>query len=263
MHSIHFEFADQLEAYSSIRRLDARVKIVCTFTALLGILTLAHWQTATLVFASCLVLAFYGRASMKRYLRRMLYPLYIIAFVSVLQPFTYGSTIVATTPLFPLPIYSEGLWLGLLIFARCLAAVAILNLLICVSPVLEIIGALEWFHVPSALLDVALLMFRYIFVVFEEAERIYNAQQSRCGYSKALGFFGRLRNYGTLFGILFMRSYDRAVTIGNAMIARGYTGEKRMFTFSERPISAKDILYGLSLILAFASLILADWLIIP
>jgi cobalt/nickel transport system permease protein len=261
LHSLPWELADS-EAYSSIRKLDARVKIVCAVFALFGVLTLAHWQTAMLVFASCMVLAFYSKVSMRLYLRRMLYPLYIIGFVSAVQPFTYGSTIVAMTPILSFPIFYEGLWFGLLIFSRCLAAVAILNLLISISSILEIIGALAWFRAPSVLLDLALLMFRYIFVISEEAERIYNAQKSRCGYSKALGFFGRLRNYGALFGMLFTRSYDRAVIIGNAMIARGYTGEKRLFTLSERPISARDIIYGLSLILAFTFLILADWLII-
>ncbi|MEM2912161.1 MAG: cobalt ECF transporter T component CbiQ [Candidatus Bathyarchaeia archaeon] len=263
MHNIHLEFEENLGENTSFYRLDARVKLVCTVFAIFSVLFLTHWQTATLIFVSCLFLAFYfARSCVKIFLRRLLYPLYIIAVVSVIQPFTYGSTVAMMTPIFSIPIYVEGLRFAVLIFTRCLAAVAILNLLILTTPIMAVMGSLEWFKVPSALLDVALLMYRYIFVISDEAAKIYNAQKSRCGYSRALGYFKKLKNYGTLFGMLFIRSYDRAVKVGNAMISRGYKGETKLFTFSKKTMPSKDLFYGAILILALTSLILIDWFIL-
>lgn len=241
--------------------MDARVKIVCAVFALFSILFLTHWQTAMLIFASCLFMVFYYKAPMKIFLRRLLYPFYIIIVVSAVQPFTYGSAVAATTPIFSIPIYVEGIWFAVLIFTRCLAAVAILNLLILTTSIMTVIGAFEWFKVPSVLLDVALLMFHYIFVISDEAAKIYDAQRARCGYSKSLGYFKRLKNYGTLFGTLLVRSYDRAVRVGNAMISRGYKGETKLFTFSQKAIPSKDLFWGAILILAITSLILIDWII--
>ena len=263
MHTIHLDFEENLGENTLIYRLDARIKLVCTVFALFSVLFLTHWQTAIVIFFSCLFLVFYfARTRVKTFFKRMLYPLYIIAVVSVVQPFTYGSTVATLTPIFSIPIYVEGLWFAVLIFTRCLAAVAILNLLILTTPIMKVMGSLEWFKVPSVLLDIALLMLRYIFVISDEATKIYNAQKSRCGYSKALGYFKKLKNYGTLFGMLFVRSYDRAVKVGNAMISRGYKGETKLFMFSKKAIPSKDIFYGAILILTFASLILMDWFIL-
>lgn len=246
---------------SPLRRADARLKIVCAVAVIFSILALTHWQTALAVFLTCIFIASCSRVPLRSYFKSLLYPFYVIAVVSIIQPFTYGSTAIARTPVFSLPIFVEGIWFGMLIFSRCLAAVGVLALLIQTTSIIEVIGALEWFHVPSVLLDTALLMFRYIFVISEEAETIHRAQQSRCGYSKSVGYLGKLRNYGTLFGMLLVRSYERAVTVGNAMISRGYSGEMRLFTFESRPLPTREILYGLILILALTILLIADWLL--
>jgi len=254
-----FGFAN-LEARSTAEKLDTRVKIICVVTALLLVSVSTHWQSPVMVFALCFVLAYYSKVPLKLYLRRMIYPISVIALVSVLQLFTYGSTIAITIPFSSVPIYLEGLQLGLLIFAKCVAAVAILNLLVCTSPMLEIISALKWLHVPSILLDLALLTLRYVFVIAEEAHRIYKAQESRCGYSKSLGLLKKLRNYGTLFGMLFVRSYDRALAIGRAMVSRGYGGRGELFALYSKPLPAKQVAYGLSLLSALVFLVVVDWL---
>jgi cobalt/nickel transport system permease protein len=240
-------------------KLDARIKLICTLFAIFSVLFLKHWQTAALIFFSCLLTAFYfARSNMKTLLRRLLYPLYIIAVVSIVQPFTYGSTLAAITPILSIPIYVEGLWFAVLIFVRCLAAVTILDLLILTTPIFTVMSSLAWFKVPSVLLDAALLTLRYTSVISDEAARIYNAQKARCGYSRHLGLFKKLKNYGVLFGMLFVRSYDRAVTIGNAMISRGYKGETKLFAFHKKALPTKDVFYGAIIVLAVASFILMD-----
>ncbi|MEM3162405.1 MAG: cobalt ECF transporter T component CbiQ [Candidatus Bathyarchaeia archaeon] len=261
MHSLHLNFDEPQASESPLRKVDARLKIVCTVAVIFSILALSHWHTALAVFVACISIALCCKVPLKHYFKSLIYPFYIIAVVSIIQPFTYGSTAIARTPIFSLPIFVEGVWFGMLIFSRCLAAGGVLVLIIQTTPIIEVIGALEWFHVPSVLLDTALLMFRYIFVISEEAEIIHRAQQSRCGYSKSVGYLGKLRNYGTLFGMLLVRSYERAVTVGNAMVSRGYSGEMKLFTFESKPLTFREILYGLILILALILLLMVDWLL--
>ncbi|MBC7130513.1 cobalt ECF transporter T component CbiQ [Candidatus Bathyarchaeota archaeon] len=261
MHGPSLDFYESQGETTILYKLDPRIKLICAVAAILAVLFVTHWQTATLVFASCFFLIIYYRAQVRRFIKRLIYPLYIIIIVAGIQPFTYGSTVAFQMPFLTLPVYVEGLWFGLLIFTRCLAAVAILNLLVMTTPIMKVMEALTWFRVPAVLLDVALLMFRYIFVISDEAERIYKAQKSRCGYSRRVSYFRKLRNYGTLFGMLLIRSYERAVRVGNAMISRGYKGET-LFTFEEEGIPAKHVIYGIILLLAIVSLILADWLLL-
>ncbi|MCS7095779.1 MAG: cobalt ECF transporter T component CbiQ [Candidatus Bathyarchaeota archaeon] len=259
MHSLDF---DGLQASNSpLRRADARLKIVCTIAVILSILALTHWQTALAVFAACVFIALCCKVPLRPYFKSLLYPFYIITVISIIQPFTYGYTAIARTPVFSLPIFVEGVEFGMLIFSRCLAAVCVLVLLVQTTPIIEVMGALERFHVPSVLLDTALLMFRYIHVISEEAEAIHRAQQSRCGYSKSVGYLGKLRNYGTLFGMLLVRSYERAVAVGNAMLSRGYCGEMRLFTFESKPLPFREVLYGIILFSALALLLMVDWLL--
>lgn len=242
--------------------MDARVKIVCAVAAILAVMIFARWQTALAITAACALIAAASRVKLRLYLKRLLNPLYIIIVISVIQPFTYGSTVIAKTPIFSLPIFAEGVWFGIIIASRCIAAISVLALLTQTTSIIEIVGALAWFHVPSVLLDITLLMLRCVFVLSEEAETIYRAQQSRCGYSKSVGYLGRLRNYATLLGMLLIRSYDRAVVMGNAMSSRCYKGDRGLFTFKSKPISTREALYGLTCLIGLAVLITVDKLLL-
>ncbi len=255
---MHLDFDECSEGNSSLHRLDARVKVICAFSAVVGIVVLSHWELALLAFISCLGLVVLSKSSMKFYLKRLLYPLYIIIFVSVLQPFTFGSNVIAVVPGLSLPIYQEGVSFAILIFNRCIAAVAVLNLLIFVTPLTTLLDSLGWFRIPSVIIDTMMLMFRYISIISEESERMYKAQQSRGGHSKSVNYLKKIKNYGTLAGMLLIRSFDRALNIGDAMASRGYTGKSRLFSCPERELPLKDVLLGSSIVLAIISVVLFD-----
>lgn len=253
-------YADRL-GDTIIYKLDPRVKLVCAIAAIIAVLFTQHWQIAMLVLASSLIVVIAYKVPLRLFTRRMLYPMYIIAIIAAIQPFTYGSTLIYKTPLLSFPIYLEGVHFSFLIFTRCMAAVTILNLLVITTPLMDIMKTLAWFHVPSVLLDTALLMLRYIFVLSDEAERIHKAQETRCGYSQRLSYLRRLRNFGILFGVLLVRSYERAVKVGNAMISRGYKGQ-RLFILKGASAPFRHVLYGVVIFTAIISLILIDWVLL-
>jgi cobalt/nickel transport system permease protein len=255
---MNLDFEEQAEGNSLLHRLDARVKIVCAAAVVVGVVFFSHWQTAFVVLAACLGLAVYSRASMRVYLKRLLYPSYIIIFISAIQLFMYGTTVIATVPTLGLPIYQEGVSFAVLIFTRCLAAVAVLNLLILVTSLTALLDSLAWFRIPSVMVDTTMLMFRYVSIISEESARMHKAQESRCGYSRSLGFLRKVRNYGTIAGMLLVRAFDRALKVGDAMASRGYTGKYRIFTYQKRDTPPRDFIAGLLVILAIVALILAD-----
>jgi cobalt/nickel transport system permease protein len=253
---------DEYSENNSFHKLDARIKIICAFAAVFGIVILSHWQMALLAFITCLCFVLYSKSSLKVYLRRLLYPIYIIVFVAVIQPFTFGSSVIATVPGLSLPIYQEGISFAVLIFTRCLAAVAVLNLLILVTPITTLLDSLGWFRIPSVIIDTMLLMFRYVSIISEESARMHKAQESRCGYSKSVSYFKKIGNYGTLAGMLLTRSFDRALKVGDAMASRGYTGKSRLFTCPKKEVPLKDSLLGLLIVFAIISLVLTDMFIL-
>lgn len=259
---IHLDFDEQVEGNSILHKIDGRVKIIVVFIAVFCTVALSHWEMALTVFFSCIALAALSRAPLKTYLKRLIYPSYIIIFVAIIQPFAYGSTIIATVPFLGLPIYLQGINFAILIFTRCLAAVSILNLLILLTPITKLLDSLTWFRVPSSIIDVMMLMFRYISLISEESARMYKAQASRCGHSKSAGFFKKISNYGNIAGSLIVRSFDRALIVGNAMASRGYNGEYRLFSYQHKEMPRRDLIIGVAFILAMVSLVLVDILIL-
>ena len=238
--------------------LDARIKLVIAVTAIFGVVFMVHWQTTLIVLGTCIALVFYSCASMRTYLKRLLYPSYIIILIAVLQPFTYGSTVAVIIPGLSLPVFQEGIAFGILVFCRALAAVSVLNLLILATPLETIMDSLRWFKVPAVILDTMTLMYRYITIISEESGRMRKAQESRLGYSKAVGIRRKVVNFGTLAGMLLTRSFDRAIKVGDAMISRGYTGTSNLFTYSTAKLKFKDSIAGVLIISTIISIVLLD-----
>lgn len=246
----------------SVRGLDVRIKLVCAVAAIFSVVFMVHWQTTLVVLAGCVALVFYSRASLRVFLKRLLYPISIIVLVAVLQPFTYGSTVAAVVPGVGWAIYQEGVEFGVLVFARALAAVSILNLLVLVTPMETIMDSLRWFRVPDVILDTMTLMYRYISIISEESGRMRKAQESRLGYSKSVSISRKLANFGTLAGMLLTRSFDRAIKVGDAMISRGYTGASSLFTFSAKKLKRRDTLVGLVTVSIVIGLVLLDLMVL-
>ena len=81
--------------------------------------------------------------------------------------------------------------------------------------------ALRKLYVPKSIVTMSVLIYRYMMVFLEEAERIMEAYHRR-----APGQKGRhMRVWGSLVGQLFLRSIDKAQLVYESMLLRGYQGE--------------------------------------
>jgi cobalt ABC transporter, permease protein CbiQ len=254
----HLNLEEYTEGNSALHRLDTRIKLICAITAIFCIVFLNHWYLPLLFFSICFGLVIYSRASLKVYLHRLLIPITLIAFIGILMPFTYGSTIIARVPLLTIPIYSEGIYFGVLVFTRAISAVSVLNVLILVTPITDVMDSLAWFHVPSVIIDTMVLMFRYIGILSEESTRMYRAQASRGGHAHSVSYMSKIANYGTIAGSLLVRAFDRSIKVGNAMVSRAYTGQYNLFTYENKKIPRLDAVVGIVVVAASISVVLID-----
>ena len=103
--------------------------------------------------------------------------------------------------------------------------------------------ALRALRLPRLLVAVIGLMWRYLFVLADEAGRLLRARAARSGAPdrpgvRVGGSIGwRARVTGGMAGSLFLRSMERADRTYAAMAARGYDGETR--SLPGRPISRR------------------------
>lgn len=94
-------------------------------------------------------------------------------------------------------------------------------LLIATTGTDDIARALSLMKIPSIFVLLFLLTYRYIFVLMDEAGRLLKAYALRTPQQKGV----KIKVWGTMVGQLLIRTYNRAQTIYQSMILKGYNGK--------------------------------------
>ena len=114
-----------------------------------------------------------------------------------------------------------------LLMKSYLSAFAVL-LLVSTTPLPHLLRGFEMTGVPRFLLMVAQFLYRYLFVISEEAQHMRKAAWSRGASVRGLaGNSARFRAAAGALAVLFARSYARAGDIHRAMLARSFPGHFR------------------------------------
>ena len=132
--------------------------------------------------------------------------------------------------LFTLTATAEGIEFFASVLTKSWTSVTAAVLLTSTTPPLRLLAALRALRLPAILVAVVMLMYRYLFVLVDEAQRMLRARAAR---SAAIGpgsggtVVWRAKSAGGMAGSLFIRTLDRGERIYMAMLARGYDGSIR------------------------------------
>ncbi len=237
-------------ADSPLHRLDPRVKLLLALWLIVvaALTPDRHWLALGLLQALVLAITVISRLGLGLVQRRAL----------VALPFTLAAlTVALATPgraLCALPV-PGGPWLvtdaGLLRFlsivARSYISVQAAVILAAVTPFPDLLWAMRALHVPQVLVAITGFLYRYLFVLADEVQRLLRAREARSAAPDGRGggsLAWRARVTGGMAGSLFIRSTERSERIYAAMLARGYDGEVR--TLSIPTLRPTDWLVGLS-----------------
>lgn len=215
----NFRRLDQLSrADTAIHRLDARAKVVATLVFIVVVASFDRYTVAALLpfFIFPVVLAAVGN----------LPTVYVATNVAVAIPFALA--IGLFNPLFDrqvvfelasLPI-SAG-WISCAsIVVRAVLTLSSALILVGVTGFPAVCEALDRLGMPRAFAMQMQFLYRYIFVLIEDATRSAHALALRsCGRPP------RLPTVASLIGFLLLRTWQRADRIHMAMLARAYSGE--------------------------------------
>jgi cobalt/nickel transport system permease protein len=208
---------------SLIHKLDARAKIVAALILLVGIGTTPRAAAASYaVFAGALVLALL--VSRLPFAAVLLRAAVVIPFCAVLAAANW----LAGDP-------QQAVSLTVKSYLSALTAL----LLVASTPLPALLSALEWFRVPALLIVVSQFLYRYLFVLSEQAQHMHAAAISRSGGMRRRKM--RFRAAAGAVAVLFARSYARAEGIHRAMISRGFGG-RLPSTASPRAACSADLL---------------------
>jgi cobalt/nickel transport system permease protein len=127
---------------------------------------------------------------------------------------------------------------------RALAATSSLLLVILTTPFADVLGMLRRVGLPAAILDVMLLIYRFVAIALDVAANARTAQESRLGY---VGIRRTIRSTGMLAAALLPRVLDRAARMHIGLAARGYSNDLRVLS-SRRAISVPFVASSLVLL---------------
>ncbi|HAA89579.1 MAG TPA: cobalt ECF transporter T component CbiQ [Peptococcaceae bacterium] len=128
-----------------------------------------------------------------------------------------------------LGVSRQGLMLSAMLLTKSLAAVSCLYFLSLTTPMVEIFAMCRRLRLPPLLVELMSLVYRYIFVLLETAEKIYISQTSRGGYTNLKTTYVSM---GQLISNLFSKSWHTSKVLYLALLSRCYTGELSVL---ERP----------------------------
>ncbi len=215
MHHVVVERWSRLD--SVLHRLDARAKLLALLCFLVAVSTTPpRAQAAFLAFAGLLALAaLLSRLPFASLLRRALL---VLPFTATFALMTWWSG----DPTRAIALAERS-------FLSGLAAL----LLIATTPLPQLASALETLGAPRPLLLTVQFLYRYLFVISEQAQHMRLAALSRGKWRFDLA--------GGALAVLFARSSERAGGIYRAMLARGFHGSFPL----ARPtaFSARDALF--------------------
>ena len=237
---------------SPFATLDPRWKLAGVLLAALVLSVLNYLPAAALGLAGALVLAALARLQLGWYLRRIgALALFMVWFV-VLLPWLLPDD----RPGFALgPVHlSYGLTLALLLCLKAFAIVTLMMVHLATTPLPVTLKAAHALHMPGLIVQVALLSYRYIFVVAGEFARLRIALRVR-GYRNRADRHS-YRTIGQVSGVLLVRGYERAERVGQAMRCRGFDGRFR--ALSEFRTGYPDVCCFVALVAAAAGLLVWD-----
>jgi cobalt/nickel transport system permease protein len=130
-----------------------------------------------------------------------------------------------------------------LLLKSYISAFAVL-LLVATTPIAGLLDGMARMGAPRFLLMVAQFLYRYLFVIAEEAQHMRAAAAARGGGRP--GRQARLQAAGGAVAALFARSYRRAEDIHRAMLSRSFGGE--FHSLEPHRAGAMDVLFGVGAI---------------
>lgn len=247
------------EGDSPLHRLDGRVKTGVLLAAVVLAATLTNWKLAVGLWICAIGLFFSLHCRFRELLVRLLIPMGIawVVFLSVL--FTQGSHVLFAIPLkfFTLTARQEGAMQGWLLFTRIMAAVTLATLLAFSTPMVEVLETLRLWRIPGVIVDIADMMYRYIYIMQDTAHTMRCAQVSRMGGGGSWSH--RVAETGNIASNILIKSLDRSTRIYQAMLSRGYDENSTGIRFFTRPIPARDKWIGGASAAAMLLLVIANF----
>jgi len=208
-----------------------------------------HFIPALLGLLCAFFLVKASKLNIKRTLRRVIAMDFFMLTLICILPFTTPGDAMFTV--FGLQASWQGLLHALLITIKANAVLLVLFSLVATMSASTLGHALAHLKVPDKLVHLMLFMVRYLDVISQEYKKMRRAMQARAFVMRTNRH--TWKSIGYLFGMLLIRSVERAERISDAMKCRGFCG--RYYLNDEMKMGRSDLVFSV-VFLCFLSLLI-------
>ena len=171
------------------------------------------------------IILFEAKIPVKFYLKFLTIPLTFASITFVFMALFFGTgQHIYNLGFLNLSVTADGFNRGFLVFSRILGGFACMAFIGLTTPMTEIFKVLEDFKFPKVMLEISMLMYRYIFVSLDEAVTMYHSQETRLGYSSLKKSY---KSMGILIANIFIKTWITGEKSFVSMQSRGYDGSIR------------------------------------
>ena len=235
---------------SFLHRRDPRGKIVAAFTFSATIAMLHSLPALFLGVALGPLFLVLAKTPFGLVARRLLLVNSFTLFLWISLPLTYGGELTHEFSGFSLS--GGGIQLAALITLKTNAIIMAVIALLATSTIAELGYALDRLHLPQKLVFMLLYSYRYIFVIYQEYNRLLRAAKLR-SFSPRTNLH-TYRTFAYLFGMTLVKSYNRSQRVHQAMVLRGFNG--RLVSLHRYRFSLVDGLFLVTLLLLSVLLVI-------
>jgi len=220
-------FIDEYSGLDSfVHRLDPRTKLLCSLTFILAVvLTPAGtWKVFAIYLLIVLGLIWLSQLPLKYVLKRSLVIFPFVIMIAIFVPFFKQGQVAASYDIgtWHIAITYEGLAVLANVIVKAWLCILCLIVLSSSTKFEELLHGMYRLRVPRVFVQITSFMYRYMFVLADQAMTMQMARDSR---NYGLNRGNIFKTLGNMIGVLFIRSYERAERIYAAMLSRGYSGE--------------------------------------
>lgn len=169
--------------------------------------------------------------------------------IPLVQDSSLGGIIWANWYIF---ISQTGMIKAVVIIMRSLACISCLLFILFTIPFAQILHILRQWRVPPLLVDLLMLMYRFVFLFLDVASQLQLAQKARGGYRTRSRW---LYSISLLAGQLIIRVLQRYQQFSLGIISRGFRGEFQVYS---KPSDKYSKRYALESVLGYLGLVILD-----
>jgi cobalt/nickel transport system permease protein len=139
---------------------------------------------------------------------------------------------------FSLSITRESINQGFFVFSRVIGGMSAVCFIALTTPMTDLFTVMRQCRIPEVVIDLAMIIYRTIFILMDQVQQIYHAQVMRLGYS---GWRESIHSFAMMCGAAFIASWDAGDDLIRAMDARCYNGKFALLG-ETRPIELRPLL---------------------